>query len=97
MQYCDKLKQLKKEKEQERKVLLDELHKAKLAWDKPKIDLYDSRESLNHSHLCTINFMLKAMNDMCLKENLIDNSCDETACKVYYDYVLSVLRNSQIA
>lgn len=89
--YCDKLKEIKKNKEFEKKQILDNLFEAKSEWNYAKIKNYESKSDLILAELQIITLFHGAMSEKCPRENWNEESCINN-CKGYYDYIEKMIK-----
>jgi hypothetical protein len=89
--YCEKLKEITKKKEFEKKQILDELVEVKLEWNYPKIKNYETKSDLILSQLHLITLIIKNMEIKCPKDTWTEDSCNNN-CKELYESTIKILK-----
>jgi len=89
--YCEKLMELKKKKEFEKVQVLDNLMEAKLEWNYPKIQAWESKSNLIFVQLHTITLIIENMKLKCPVDTWTEDSC-ENNCKEIYENTLKIMR-----
>lgn len=88
--YCDKLIEMKKKKEFEKKQILDNLAEAKTEWNYPKIQTYESKSNLIFAQLHLLTLIIENMKVKCPVDMWTEDSC-ECNCKEIYKNTLKII------